>query len=160
VFYGSWRCYWRRQRGRAVARLVALLPCPSRPRRTRVGFSGDGGYGSWPRACLVAAYVCGGAQLLARWSRACSRWPGSACPGRVCGACSRRPRHGVATTGRVCSGGCRAPPRPGLALACPVGCGGVVWQGGQGWGARGEEVVRHGRHVAGMAMPCLFSLPP
>ncbi|KAK1626836.1 hypothetical protein QYE76_001151 [Lolium multiflorum] len=57
VFYGSWRCYWRRQRGRAVARLVALLPCPSRPRRTRVGFSGDGGYGSWPRACLVAVRV-------------------------------------------------------------------------------------------------------
>jgi hypothetical protein len=89
--------------------------------------------------------------------------PGAACAGgaarvlgrlRVCDV--RRHRHGVAGTGRVRSGQCRAPPRPGLALACSVGCGGIIWQGGQVGEGRGEEVVRQGGDMAGMAMsmPC------
>ena len=71
VFYGSWRCYWWRQRGRAVARLVALLPRRARLRRIGVLFSGDGGHGSWSRACLVVAWRRGDAQRLVSESRTC-----------------------------------------------------------------------------------------
>jgi hypothetical protein len=106
-------CRWQ-WRGRAASVGDALLPCLPCWSRDRVVVYGDGGHGSWSWACLVAAWRHGDAQLAARWSRACSRWPGSACPGRVRGARSRRPRHGAATTGRVCSGDGRAHPRPGL----------------------------------------------
>jgi hypothetical protein len=80
LFWCSWRRVWRRQRGRAVARLVALFPCLPRLRRIGVSFSGGGGHGSWSWTCLVASWSPGGAQPTARWSRAsASEWDG-ACP--------------------------------------------------------------------------------
>jgi hypothetical protein len=120
VFYGSWRCYWRRQRGRAVAKLVALLPCPSRPRRTRVLFSGDGGGGSWSRACLGALRCHGDAQRVASGARACSRsWRG-ACPVYARGV-HTRDASGVQGAMDAClSGLCCVPPRQRPMLGDPV----------------------------------------
>ena len=54
VFVASPRSSGWRQLGRGGPGGVAFLPCPSRPRRTRVGFSCDGGCGSWSRACPTA----------------------------------------------------------------------------------------------------------
>jgi hypothetical protein len=111
VFYGSWRCYWRRQRGRAVARLVALLPRRARLRRIGVLFSGDGGHGSWSRSCLGALRCHGEAQRVRRGSRGCSRsWRG-AWPGCVRGV-HALDASGVQGAMDACwSGQCRAPPR-------------------------------------------------
>jgi hypothetical protein len=120
VFYGSWRCYWRRQRGRAVARLVALLP--RRPRRVReqVIVSGAGGHGSGLGACLVASRCHCGAQRVASGARACSRsWRG-ACPVYARGV-HTRDASGVQGAMDAClSGLCGVPPRQRPMLGDPV----------------------------------------
>jgi hypothetical protein len=103
VFYGSWRCYWRRQLGRGGPGWVALLPGMSRqwrdllPRlrrwRSRVW--------SWP--CLAASWWRGDAQRLASGARASARWWRGACPVRVHGA------HGRDASGMLAILGARRP---------------------------------------------------
>jgi hypothetical protein len=89
LFCGSWRSVWRRQRGRAVAGLVALLPLLPRRSRKQVVVSGAGGHGSGLRACLARPRWHGDAQRARRGSRGCVYWRGGAWPVRVHGAHGR-----------------------------------------------------------------------
>jgi hypothetical protein len=155
VFYGSWRSERWRQRGRGGPGWVALLPCPSRPRRTRVGFSGDGGHGSWSRACPTASGCRVRAQGARRGSRAWARWLRGACPGRVHGAHGRDASGMPGDFGRAISGEARASMATWPVLG---GVGDAVAHGGEV--ARGGEQGREGEVVgsgdmAGMAMSSL-----
>jgi hypothetical protein len=83
VFYVSRRGEWRRQLGRGGPGCVASFPCLSRPRRSRVSFSGGGGRGSWSGGCLAASRCRGDAQGVESGSRARARWWRGAWPWRA-----------------------------------------------------------------------------
>jgi hypothetical protein len=88
------------------------------------------------RSRVWAGRVSGGVAVSLRCSTRCKRGQGvlEVVARRVSRARSRATSTAWRRrAGRVCSGQCRASPRPWLALACLVGCGRVVWQGGQGW---------------------------
>ena len=97
LFCGSWRCVWRRQRGRATSGLVASLPCLPRRSREQVVVSGGGGHGSglgrvWRRR--------GGKQVLNSFTGGPGRARGGGAARGQCTstACTRATR---AASGRV-----------------------------------------------------------
>jgi hypothetical protein len=128
VFVASPRSSGWRQLGRGGPGGVAFLPCPSRPRRTRVGFSGDGGRGSWPSCCPTLLRCHGDAQGARRGSRAWARWLRGAWPVRVHGAHGRDASGMPGDFGRAISGELRRLPRQWPVLG---GVGDAVAHGGE-----------------------------